>query len=611
MSGEAAVAIPALSSHQDADTFAFDQVKACENSKAHLNLRDPRNPDEVLCAIRDYYSLNELASFLLLLVIDDLGCLRKLYRRITLQFPDKLVCDSATIVHELQQLLGLTNHNSTPLGRNQHQSSCVEKCMSGECTLVCSPESSVEEEHSQRLWILADTSYSPCCVDEVAALHVKSDFVVHFGDACLNVIDSLPSAYVFGKPHVDVAAASAKFRELFPLEDHASSRIMLMADAPHTQILSELYDELRGDYAKLSYADLALPSSNKSTLIGYRPTTLPGVKALNRNMYHVLPLSLAECEEDAVNSDTLLLSNYHLFHLTEPDTPRLLQLTTKFSSVTIYHPSENRILQGPYPNLMRRYRYMHTARTAGTIGLLVNTLSLANTKLLINSITKKIKAAGKKHHIFVVGKPNVAKLANFESVDLWCILGCDHQGIVVDQYNEYFRPIVTPYELLLALEDDMTWTGKWETDFNLLLEIMGEDDRNLEESEPHNGSNENDGKNDNDRDSEEDAPPEFDSVTGRYVSTSRPLRRIQHLSIALADESTSDENNVLVKKFAGTVSVRNTVSTAAAHLQNRHWTGLGSDYDKEENGDAGAVLEEGTGGIARGYDYDNVSAAHT
>ena len=42
---------------------------------------------------------------------------------------------------------------------------------------------------------------------------------------------------------------------------------------------------------------------------------------------------------------------------------------------------------------------------AGTVGILVNTLSLANTKVLLNTIKEKIKEAGKKHYIFVVGSP--------------------------------------------------------------------------------------------------------------------------------------------------------------------------------------------------------------
>lgn len=89
------------------------------------------------------------------------------------------------------------------------------------------------------------------------------------------------------------------------------------------------------------------------------------------------------------------ISEYELFHVTIPEAPRLLQLTTNFASVTTYDPDTSTTSQGPYPNLMRRYKFVHVARSAGTIGILVNTLSLSNTKQLINTIKDKIKIAGK------------------------------------------------------------------------------------------------------------------------------------------------------------------------------------------------------------------------
>ena len=35
-------------------------------------------------------------------------------------------------------------------------------------------------------YILADTTYGSCCVDEVAAEHVGADLIVHYGRTCLS-----------------------------------------------------------------------------------------------------------------------------------------------------------------------------------------------------------------------------------------------------------------------------------------------------------------------------------------------------------------------------------------------------------------------------------------
>ncbi|KAG5418785.1 DPH2 [Candida metapsilosis] len=522
---------PALSTYQDESTFSYDKVQSTYKERKHLRLKNPQDHDEVLDKIRDYYSLPQLVEKL----SETTDGNQPRYRRITLQFPDELICDSATIVHFLQEKLGIDASSS-----------------------------------QQKIWILADTSYSACCVDEIAAEHVQSDLVVHFGDACLNEVAKLNSMYVLGKPEVDVDEMARQFRERYKEGD----KVVLMANAPYTYILYQLKDKLV-EYKDVIVADLILPSS-KSEIIGYQPTKDNKISKFNRTF----PV------ED--------ISEYDLFHVTIPEAPRLLQLTTNFASVITYDPDTNTTSQGPYPNLMRRYRFVHVARSAGTIGILVNTLSLSNTKQLINTIKEKIKKAGKKHYIFVVGKPNVAKLANFESVDIWCVLGCDHQGIIIDQVNEFFKPIVTPYELLLGLSDELTWTGKWVTDYESVIEDYKQEEEISEQEVEE----------DNDEASS-DEEPEFDPVTGRYVSMSRPLRQINHLSLKNESENVSNgDEKRLVERFSNSVAIRNTVSTSAMHLQNRQWTGLGSDYAKEsaeEDEEEGALVVEGRLGIARGF----------
>lgn len=72
------------------------------------------------------------------------------YRRVALQFPDELLYASIRIADELTSAL-----NS-------------------------------DGETGKRVFILADTSFGSCCVDEVAAEHAEADVVVHFGRACLS-----------------------------------------------------------------------------------------------------------------------------------------------------------------------------------------------------------------------------------------------------------------------------------------------------------------------------------------------------------------------------------------------------------------------------------------
>lgn len=564
------IVAPALSTYQDEEIFSYAKVDKKEQKRSHLHLAPGQN---YLQKLYEYYSLEELVLLLQEKKVNEDGTETSKFQKVTLQFPDSLVCDSAAIAQQLQKRLGL----------NVQISDTTENCSSQECGKAnCCKSSPQPDQKSQKIWILADTSYSSCCVDEVAAEHVNADLLVHFGDLCLNPAATIASAYVFGKPDLDLELIAQEFRSRYPLEEFSQSKIVVMADAPHTYLLRQLKDKL-SEYS-IYIAELDIRDSNAHVL-GYKQDLVKSsdLRSINRIFQGI----------EAQDSDDSQLSEYDLFHISEPEAPRLLQLTTKFNSVSIFKPDLLKVIQGPYPNLMRRYRYMHMARSAGTIGVLVNTLSLANTKLLMDGICKKIKEEGKKHYVFVVGKPNVAKLANFDAIDMWCILGCDHQGIILDQTNEYFKPIVTPYELLLALSDELSWTGKWVTDFNRILEDLGEEQEAEGEQE----------QNDTEKTpaSDEDEEPQFDPVTGKYVSNARPLRRLQHLQISL-EESEPQESGALVQKLSSALAVKGTISTSAAHLQSREWTGLGSDWQDQD--DEGAVAEEGRSGVARGYDYD-------
>lgn len=36
------------------------------------------------------------------------------------------------------------------------------------------------------LYVMADTTYGSCCVDEVGASHINADCVIHYGHTCLS-----------------------------------------------------------------------------------------------------------------------------------------------------------------------------------------------------------------------------------------------------------------------------------------------------------------------------------------------------------------------------------------------------------------------------------------
>jgi len=153
--------------------------------------------------------------------------------------------------------------------------------------------------------------------------------------------------------------------------------------------------------------------------------------------------------------------------------------------------------------------------------------------------------------------------------------------------------------LQLSLQYDVTWTGKWVTQFEDILKQL----QNTDDDEDSTGNN-----SDSKMSEDDDDEPVFSAVTGSYVSTSKPLRQVEHLELEAPSETPS--SNSLVKNFSGQLTIKNTVSTSAAVLQNRMWTGLGSDFrdNDEDVEEEGATLQHGISGVARGYQYDRENA---
>ncbi|KAK4033019.1 putative diphthamide synthesis protein-domain-containing protein, partial [Parachaetomium inaequale] len=133
------------------------------------------------------------------------------WKRIALQFPDHMLRDGPRVVQalnaELESLPGATDAAS----------------------------------HPERIYILADTSYSACCVDEIAAEHVDADVVVHYGRSCLSPTSRLPVIYVFTHHDLDHNEALAAFEKQYPKKD---TKAVLMADVTYQDHIPALASAL-------------------------------------------------------------------------------------------------------------------------------------------------------------------------------------------------------------------------------------------------------------------------------------------------------------------------------------------------------------------------------
>ncbi|KIW26238.1 diphthamide biosynthesis protein 2 [Cladophialophora immunda] len=513
------------------------------------------------------------------------------WKRVALQFPDQMLAHSARVYQLLAR--GLQEQAKTPAGTDTNGTGGGSP-NSGDPDLS---GLSIEDTKPVMLTILGDTSYGSCCVDEIAAEHVNADAVVHYGRACLSPTSRLPVLHIYTTLGLETTHVVKSFQTAFP---DLGGKVVLTADVPYAAHVLPLVEMLQN----VGYSNLFAAS-----IVHDPSSSIP-----NRTV----PPSVTE--------DPSSLSEWHLFHISDPPTSLLLTLQSRMASLRVYstdaahHPSSSAVSSSSLETstaqlLRRRYALVTSLTTVPVWGILINTLSVKNYLSILVHIQSLISNAGKKSYLFVVGKLNPAKLANFSEIGGWVVIGCWESSLV--DSKEFYRPIITPFELEMVLkgDDQRVWTGQWRGDFHGVLE---EASRRKENGEGQTGMSNGfgdmngnpEGEVDTDSDSESE-PPEFDLRTGRYVSRTRPMQRSRQpiASMSIPNPNAHDVSRLstaLTKRSGGTmITVGGVASPAAEYLaQNRSWRGLGSDFEvkyEEDEAELGDVIEEGRTGVARGY----------
>ncbi|KAH6903836.1 putative diphthamide synthesis protein-domain-containing protein [Coprinopsis sp. MPI-PUGE-AT-0042] len=408
------------------------------------------------------------------------------YKRIALQFPDDLLPDSVPIYKRLKAAIG----------------------------------------NGRELFILADTSYGSCCVDEVAAQHANADAIVHYGYACMTKTARLPVIYVFGQSPIDVENCIKQ------LSSHnAEGPKYLVHDPDYTWKAQEILSSLPVEQGS--------PPNSPCTIL-------------------------------YIGTNTRFLTN--------------LLMTHSQSTVVSYNPtSRSSTLESSQTNrlLMRRYATLQRARDADVFGILVGTLGVAEYLPLIKHLRSVLAQHHKKSYTISVGKLNPSKLANFLEIECFVLVACPENSII--DAKEFLRPIITPFELEVALSKEPVWDGKYVLDFAQLLESgSGVQVSSSEKAtEP-------------DEDTDQ---PQFSLVTGSYRHAKRYGPGATSSPNVTSDGTT---DSLILRNQESTIAKMLPDSAAAQFLSERAYRGL----DLRLGEDAPSVLEQGRSGIARGYQTD-------
>ncbi|CAD6958978.1 unnamed protein product [Tilletia controversa] len=604
------------------------------------------------------------------------------FRSIALQFPDEALIDSVPVYWALCDELSAKLKVQKRSDQSEEQRAGPSSQGAGRKNNA----TAMEEDALPELYILADTSYGNCCVDEVAAAHVDADLVVHYGHTCLSPTANLPALYVFPRLPVDVTHAAqslASFvHDKVKSEASGSKTLVLTYDVAYAHASEAVLGGLRNS---TELKEAGAPGDRGQTCSGCqdggcmqssKPSTASAFESTEYTESQVASLALDDSNntdgntpQEAANQDfdripltsgrsvnvprgrTLDASSSTVLYLGPESralTNLLLHLGPSFPVVsydpTRYQPDAPSSSSAAAPVrletgktnrlLMQRYAMVQRARDASVVGLLVGTLGVASylplldrlrARLTGSSNTGNAKTAkknstkgsgGRKVYTVSIGKLNPAKLANFQEIEVWVLIACPENSLVGSKSGlgssgaggsgglsganghggDFWRPIVTPFEMELALGPEGVWTGEYEVDLAKLadkLEKTSDAPVGRSDEDAENG----DTDDEDDEDDDEDRP-HYSFVTGTYVS------RTKYRDTAADDEDDAPgKPGTTVALRAGQgVSVIQSASGLThigGRLTEREWGGL----TRPEGVDryVPSVLEVGRTGIAGGY----------
>jgi len=236
-----------------------------------------------------------------------------------------------------------------------------------------------------------------------------------------------------------------------------------------------------------------------------------------------------------------------------------------------------------------------------TIGIVVGTLGVERYREGLEQLKAEIKKGGRKGYVFVVGKLNVPKLANFPEIECFVLLSCPLHSMI--DSKEYFAPVITPFELLLALnpttksaKTNLAWNGTLITDFRELLTLKENTTQAERETEEE----------------EEEEVVHQSLFTNKIKSFKASSTTTTTTATTSSDNGDTTSSDIMVRGENNAIATQSSVeafSTGARYLSQRSFRGLGHTDDESEivanqSQESFSVVTEGLSGIPMHYAND-------
>ena len=274
--------------------------------------------------------------------------------------------------------------------------------------------------------IMGDVTYGACCIDDYTARALGCDLLVHYAHSCLIPIDvtQIKTLYVFVDITIDTAHLVASLERNFS----SGKTIAIVGTIQFNATIHGVKKTL--EKAGFNVLVPQIAPLSKGEILGCTSPKL----------------------SDEDNVDVILYLGDGRFHL---------------ESIMIHNPTIPAYRYDPYSRKLTREEYGHeemqdlrrdaisTAKKARKWGLILGSLGRQGNPHTMGLIEKSLRDKGIPWVNLLMSEIFPGKLAMMSDVECWVQVACPRLSI--DWGYAFPRPLLTPYEALVALGEKEDW----------------------------------------------------------------------------------------------------------------------------------------------------------
>lgn len=268
--------------------------------------------------------------------------------------------------------------------------------------------------------IMGDVTYGACCIDDLTAIALGVELLIHYGHSCLIPVDQtsgIKVLYIF----VDIKIDPLHFIETIKFNFEKTTKIGLVSTIQFVTTLQSVTSELKKDGYEIS---------------------VPQFKPLS-------PGEILGCTAPKLKcADVVIYLGDGRFHL---------------EAAMIANPKLQAYKYDPYDKKFTREYYdcekmeivrkgvIEKAKMAGKFGIIMGTLGRQGSEKVVQHLRSRLEENNKNAVVILLSEIFPLKLDLFTNVDAFVQIACPRLSI--DWGLAFKKPFLTPYELAVLLGD--------------------------------------------------------------------------------------------------------------------------------------------------------------